>query len=212
MKNYNGKSLIDIAEEILIENKAHTNMYELFDVACERKGIVKESKNKLIAQFYKKGLFEFVNGAFKAIPETTLLPEIVGIVESDDEDFYFSRMGAIFKSGKLNKPFKDYSKEFGSINTIIKLNNEGYAVGTQNNGLIILNSNFTIKHRFTKNNGLSGRTVKSVYEDGFHNLWVALNNGIDYLKMSLPFSLINEEVAIEGTGYAAHRFKDKIYK
>lgn len=52
MKNYNGKSLIDIAEEILIENKAHTNMYELFDVACERKGIVKESKNKLIAQFY----------------------------------------------------------------------------------------------------------------------------------------------------------------
>jgi len=168
-------------------------------------------KNKLIAQFYKKGLFEFVNGAFKAIPETTLLPEIVGIVESDDEDFYFSRMGVIFKSGKLNKPFKDYSKEFGSINTIIKLNNEGYAVGTQNNGLIILNSNFTIKHRFTKNNGLSGRTVKSVYEDGFNNLWVALNNGIDYLKMSLPFSLINEEVAIEGTGYAAHRFKDKIY-
>ena len=168
-------------------------------------------KNKLIAQFYKKGLFELVNGEFKSIPETKLLPEIIGITESNDEDFYFSKMGVIFKSSKLNKPFKDYSKEFGSINVVIKLNNGGYAVGTQNNGLIILNSNFTIKHRFTKNNGLSGRTVKSVYEDGFHNLWVALNNGIDYLKMSLPFSLINEEVAIEGTGYAAHKFKDKIY-
>ena len=30
------------------------------------------------------------------------------------------------------------------------------------------------------------------------------------LKMGLPFSLINEEVGIEGTGYAAHNFENTL--
>ena len=35
--------------------------------------------------------------------------------------------------------------------------------------------------------------------------------GIDYLKLNLPFSLINEELGVEGTGYAAIKYKDQIY-
>jgi|SaaInlStandDraft_1057018.scaffolds.fasta_scaffold00082_11 DNA-binding CsgD family transcriptional regulator/ligand-binding sensor domain-containing protein len=168
-------------------------------------------KNKLIAQFYKEGLYEFINGSFEQILDTKLMPELVAIIASAEDDFYFSTMGVIYKSGNPNTPFKDYSNEFGSTNAVTKLNNGDYAIGTQNNGLFILNPNFTIKQHFTKNNGLSDRTVKSVYEDNFTNLWVALNNGIDYLKMSLPFSLLNEEVGVEGTGYAAHNFNESIY-
>ena len=168
-------------------------------------------RNKLTAQFYEKGLFEFVDGKFQHISGTELLPELVGIFENTDDDFYFSKNGIIFKSGQLNTPYIDYSIKFGSINSAVKLNNGDFAIGTQNNGLFILNPNFTIKKQFTKNNGLSDRTVKSIYEDDFNNLWLALNNGIDYLKMSLPFSLINEEVGVEGSGYAVHNFKNKIY-
>ena len=29
--------------------------------------------------------------------------------------------------------------------------------------------------------------------------------------MSLPFALINEEVGVFGTGYAAHKYNDRIY-
>jgi DNA-binding CsgD family transcriptional regulator len=168
-------------------------------------------RNKLMAQFYSEGLFEFVNGNFKLIAGTKSLPDLVGILEKGDDDYYISKTGIIYKSGNLNTPFRDYSKEFGFINAVIKLSNDDYAVGTQNNGLFILNPNFTIKQHFTKNNGLSDRTVKSIYEDNFHNLWIALNNGIDYLKMSLPFSLLNEEVGIEGAGYAAHYFNGTLY-
>lgn len=52
MSNYATKSLIDIAEEILLEKKAQANMYELFDIACEKKGLGEEVKANLIAQFY----------------------------------------------------------------------------------------------------------------------------------------------------------------
>ena len=94
---------------------------------------------------------------------------------------------------------------------MIKLKNGNYAVGTQNNGLLVLDSNFSKIFHFTKNKGITDRTVKSVYEDNFNNLWVALNNGIDYLKISLPFNLINEESGVEGTGYDAHYFDGTVY-
>ena len=168
-------------------------------------------RKKLLAQFYEEGLFELVNGIFEPIPGTKSMSELVAILENGADDFYFTQTGIIYKSGNSDVPIKDYSKEFGSTNSAVKLRNGSYAVGTQNNGLFILNSNLTIRQHFTKNNGLSDRTVKSVYEDNFNNLWVALNNGIDYLKMSLPFSFLNEEVGIDGTGYAAHNFKGVIY-
>ncbi len=52
MSDYANKSLIDIAEEVLFTKKAQANMYELFDIACEKKGIEETSKTDLIAQFY----------------------------------------------------------------------------------------------------------------------------------------------------------------
>ena len=170
-----------------------------------------KNRDKLIAQFYEYGLYQFENGEFVSISGTKILPELIAILPNDNGDFYFSKSGLIFKHDRLSIPFKDFSLEFGAINEVIKLSSGDYAVGTQNNGLFILNPNLSIKQHFTKNNGLSDRTVKSVYEDNFNNLWIALNIGIDYLKMSLPFSFINEEVGIEGTGYAAHKFKNTIY-
>ncbi|MEH6536809.1 MAG: triple tyrosine motif-containing protein [Psychroserpens sp.] len=207
--------IIEVDESIFFNTESKLLVFNGSEIKeLETPGVLHASfkyKNKLIVQFHEEGLFEFVNDEFQPISGTNLLPELVGILEKDDDDFYFSRIGIIYKYGKSNVPFKDYSKEFGSINSVIKLNNGGCAIGTQNNGLFILNSNYTIKQHLTKNNGLSDRTVNSVYEDNYNNLWIALNNGIDYLKMSLPFSFINEEVGVEGTGYASHNFKETIY-
>ena len=208
-------NIIEINKNIYFNTESKLLVYNGDEIKeLESPGFLQASfkhRNKIIAQFYEEGLFEFVNGKFEPIIGTKLLPEIVAVLENGVDDLYFSKTGILYKSGNFKKPFKDYSKEFGSINSGIRLNNGDYAIGTQNNGLFILNSNFSVKHHFTKNNGLSDRTVKSVYEDTFNNLWIALNNGIDYLKMSLPFSLLNEEVGVEGTGYAAHNFNESVY-
>ena len=208
-------NIIEIDESIFFNTESKLLVYNGSEIReLDTPGYLQFSikhRNKLIAQFYNMGLFELIDGELKLIDDTELFPEIIGIVGKGDDDYYFSRNAIIYKSNQSNVPFKDYSKEFGSINTVIKRSNGDYAVGTQNNGLYILNSSFDIKQHFTKNNGISGRTVKSIYEDNFDNLWIALNNGIDYLKISLPFSLINEEVGVEGTGYAAYNFRNKIY-
>ena len=52
MTQYVNKSLIDIAEELLLEKKTQINMYDLFDAACAKKGIDEDAKANLVAQFY----------------------------------------------------------------------------------------------------------------------------------------------------------------
>lgn len=168
--------------------------------------------NKLFTQFYNKGLYEVVNNEFAQINETEILSDdIVSILPKTDGYFCFTKSGQVYElkdSGfvQVTIPIK-----LGTINTALKLQSGDFAIGTQNNGLYIFNNVFSFKQHLTKNKGLSDRTITSLYEDDFHNLWVALNNGIDYLKLSLPFSLINDEVGIEGTGYAAIKFDNQIY-
>ena len=168
--------------------------------------------NKLFTQFYNKGLYEIINDEFVQISGTVIISDdIISILPKANGYLCFTRSGQVYEwkdSGfsKVTLPIK-----LGTINTALKLQSGVIAIGTQNDGLYIFNKDFSFKQHLTKGKGLSDRTVTSLFEDDFHNLWVALNNGIDYLKISLPFSLINEEVGIEGAGYAATKYENQIY-
>jgi ligand-binding sensor domain-containing protein len=168
-------------------------------------------ENKVFAQFYGKGLYEFINNEFIPIKGTEIGYDIIAILPTNKGYYCLTREGEMkLLTDKGFTPI-DLNVNLGTVNAALKLTSGEYVVGTQSNGIFIFNSNFTLKNHLTKKEGLSDRTVKSLYEDAFHNLWVGLNNGIDYLKINLPFSLINEEVGIEGTGYAAIRYDNEIY-
>lgn len=167
--------------------------------------------NKLLVQFYETGLFEFVDDAFLPIEGTLDIPEIISILPHKDGNYFFCRSGQIYNQTNQGIELLANVVETGTTNAAIKLSSGEYAIGTQNNGLYFLHPDLSFKQHITKNEGLSDRTIKSLYEDDFNNLWVALHNGIDYLALSLPFSLINEEVGMEGTGYAVSRYNDLNY-
>lgn len=168
-------------------------------------------EGRLICQFYNLGLYEFKNKNYYEIPETKLLPRLITIFAKNDGYNFFTESGDVYEYNKTGIKFKSKILNPSTINEVKRLKNGDYAVGTQNNGLLILQSDFSIKLHLTKNRGITSRTVRSIYEDNFNNLWVALNNGIDYLKMNLPFRLINEELGVEGTGYDAHYFNELVY-
>ena len=168
-------------------------------------------ENKVFAQFYGKGLYEIINNEFIHVKGTNIDFDIIAILPTKKGYYCLTREGEMkLLTDKGFTPI-DLNVNLGTVNAALKLTSGEYVVGTQSNGVFIFNSNFTLKNHLTKKEGLSDRTVKSLYEDAFHNLWIGLNNGIDYLKINLPFSLINEEVGIEGTGYAAIRYDNEIY-
>ena len=168
-------------------------------------------ENRLFAQFYRQGLYEIVNDEFVRVKGTEIDYDIIAILPNNNEYYCLTREGKMHLLNNKGFTPVDLKVNLGTVNDAIKLTSGEYVIGTQSNGIYFFNSNLTLKSHLTKREGLSDRTVKSLYEDEFHNLWVGLNNGIDYLKINLPFSLINEEVGIEGTGYAAIKYNNEVY-
>lgn len=167
--------------------------------------------DRIFCQFYNEGVFEYKDGEFISLPQTTNLSRLVAVYPNGEGYYFFSESGGVFEYINSSIKLKVKLLQSDTVNDVILLQNGDYALGTQNNGLIILNSDFSRKLQLTKNKGISGRTVKSIYEDNFNNLWVAINNGIDYMKLSLPFTIINEELGVEGTGYDVHYFDNSIF-
>ena len=98
-----------------------------------------------------------------------------------------------------------------TVNTATRLADGTIALGTQNDGVLIVSETGETTRHLTNETGLKSRTVTSLYQDEFGNLWVGLNNGISYVELNSPFSFINEQAGIPGTGYAARSFQDYIY-
>lgn len=96
------------------------------------------------------------------------------------------------------------------INSAIMLKNGNFAIGTQSGGLLILSAEGELLRHLNKERGLLSRTILSLYQDVHENLWVGLNNGISYVELSSPFSIINEQI-LPGTGYAALLDNSRLY-
>ncbi len=97
------------------------------------------------------------------------------------------------------------------INQATLLSNNNIAIGTQNNGLLLMSSEGEIVKHLTKGKGLNNRTVLSLHEDRFNNLWLGLNNGITMVELGSPFSLIDEQSGLPGTGYTALLHNDQLF-
>lgn len=164
----------------------------------------------------KKGLFKYdtTSKRFNLLTNTFNL-SYRGAIEQETDLIAFGYNGKISKFVYGQKEhLSHHSTDLLSnskINKVLKLRDGRIAVGTQNNGLVILSKELKVLAHFTKNKGLNHRTVLSLFEDNFNNLWVGLNNGISVIELGSPFSLINEDVNLQGTGYAALSFDNKSY-
>jgi ligand-binding sensor domain-containing protein/DNA-binding CsgD family transcriptional regulator len=91
-----------------------------------------------------------------------------------------------------------------------RLYGERYYFGTIRNGLYICDLQGQVYQNLNRSNGLQNNTILSLHIDNQHNTWVGLDNGIDYLKTSLPISFINYYFNIE-TVYASIVHRDRLY-
>ncbi len=101
-------------------------------------------------------------------------------------------------SAPLQSKFKE-----AIVNCMLLLKNGNIAIGTQNNGLLLLDPNGKLLMELSNSKGLLNRTILSLYEDDLGNLWIGQNNGISYVELGSPFTHVNEQSGLPGTGYAA---------
>lgn len=84
----------------------------------------------------------------------------------------------------------------------IKLTNGNLAFGSVSNGVYLSNQKGEVFQHLNRHKGLQNNTILSLFEDKRNNLWLGLDNGIDYLEISSPISYLNYNFNIE-SAYAS---------
>lgn len=105
----------------------------------------------------------------------------------------------------------DASFKTSRIYTACTLGEGHLAIGTTLSGLFILDSLRRIEHHLFKENGLQNNTVLTLSADHQGNLWSGLDNGISWIHIQSAFSRISPNGALEGTGYTAIAFENRLY-
>jgi DNA-binding CsgD family transcriptional regulator/F0F1-type ATP synthase membrane subunit b/b' len=172
---------------------------------------------KLFVQEPGIGLFQNVNGLNEPVPwaESLKEMEIRSILINNDNEFLIgtSRSGIFeYKNGVLEKwdtPVNKLIEEFTLFCTI-KIADGYFAFGTITNGILIADSEGNIIQQISKKQGLQNNTILSMYADDSDNLWLGLDNGIDYVETNSPVTYISENDGF-GTGYTARIFNNKLY-
>ena len=163
------------------------------------------------------GLFEYINGFKHKVPwaeelKNTEILSIVSFYENQlligtAQDGWFE-----YKNGKLQKWDVPANKQVEKdiMYSAVKLEGNNVAMGTILNGLIIANSDGNIVQQLNRSKGLQNNTVLSLNNDHSGNLWLGLDNGIDYIELNSPLSYVSSADGIS-TGYCCEIYNDMLY-
>jgi len=108
-----------------------------------------------------------------------------------------------------NVPVSDVLKR-DQVFSAALLPDQRYVVGTILNGLVIFDREGNIIQQINKKKGLQNNTVLDLFPDRSGNLWLALDNGIDYVTVNSPVTFIRSADGF-GAGYASVIHDGKLY-
>ena len=181
-------------------------------------GYLFKAHDKIYVGDHNNGILLFNGIAFEVVKNLQKLKgiEIVSMLEGEKNEIIIITRNqglyrfiepelAVWEIG-INDTFKN-----SGTYSAIKLSNSNYVIGTSTDGLIILDSFGTRILHLSKNRGLEDRTVLSLYEDNTQNLWAGLGNGIAYVEINSPLTLIDEKLGVLGAGYSAIIMDSTLY-
>lgn len=163
------------------------------------------------------GLFELINGFVNKVPWADELvdTEILSIVSFYENqlligtahDGWFE-----YKRGKLEIWDTPANRQIEKdiLFNAVKLQGNNLAIGSILNGVIVVNSDGMILQHLNRSKGLQNNTVLSLYNDQSGNLWLGLDNGVDFVELNSPLSYISGAEGIS-TGYCSVVYESTLY-
>ena len=171
--------------------------------------LMHQSGNILFVVDQDIGLMHFENGRLQLLSDHPVFfrNEIRSVLSISRNQFLIatSNEGIFSWDGEALTPWDSEVNKYLKAHmpfTAIKLSGGNIAWGSLNNGLFITNENGKIIQHLNRVKGLQNNTVLSLFEDARKNLWLGLDNGIDFIEISSPLSYMNFNYNIE-TAYAS---------
>ena len=174
--------------------------------------------NQLLAQDEKNGILSFTDNVWQPLfvnntfvqndPVTAILPISAdsALITTLKSGLFVLSKTNIAKLETLNSQLFKTSRIYAAT----KINNQFTALATNNNGIFIIDNKGTIIQSFSKTEGLQNNNVLTIFLDNQSNLWLGLDNGIDFIAYNSAIKHITPTIQ-NGAGYAAIIHNNKLY-
>lgn len=175
-------------------------------------------KDKLFFNDIEKGLYELISDKLVELPGCQILKgdEICAILPLADGDQLLIctlNKGLFTYNGKQLIEWRSPVNEYLKTNQIFSatlIQNRNYAFGTIQDGVIICDQQGEIVQMINRKKGLQNNTVLKVFTDRSGDLWLGLDNGIDYININSPITFLKQSEEI-GAGYTSIVYQGKLY-
>jgi ligand-binding sensor domain-containing protein/DNA-binding CsgD family transcriptional regulator len=173
----------------------------------------------LIAQDKRAGLMKFNNGLWNSYPEKTPLPP--GYIVSSMFDFGGDSSFLTTITSGFYVLYKDKITPFHfagfnplqnqRILTAIPVTHDWIAIGTNLNGCYVINKKGEVIQNLSRKEGLQLNNILTLFLDKDNNLWLGLDDGIDFIAYNNAIKHIYPERLNEGKGYTSLVYQDALY-
>lgn len=170
-------------------------------IAQDKRELLKYSNNKWV-KFLKNN----IGGDFRATSISAYHADTI-LLATWQNGLYTISNNSISKLEDYNT--QKYSTE--QISEAFKLNEDMLVVSTNINGCYIVNKRGTIVYNFSRKLGLQNNAVLSMLKDNHNNIWLGLNNGIDFIANNDAIRHINPEAFTEGVGHTSTLYHNDLY-
>lgn len=175
--------------------------------------------NKLISKAWQKGLMQFQNGAWVPFSKADYFPEkaeITAIVPltGDSSLLLTKHHGSYILYKEQISPFN--TADMRLINeknpySAAVIDKNQIAIITNLAGCFIINEKGELVQRLSKQDGLQSNNILSLFIDQKKNIWLGLDNGIDYIAYNNAIKHIYPDYQEQSAGKAAIIYKNSLY-
>ena len=162
------------------------------------------------------GIFILAGEAFYRLPNTEAMTrqKLRAILPFGNKVMIASaREGLFLWDEKGITPFRTDADEFIKKNELfsIAIKDNQIAIGTVLKGLVLISTEGKLVKYINESQGLQNNTILSIYFDINGNLWLGLDNGIDYVALNYPVTNLYSAYGFYGAGYTAQLYRGKLY-
>jgi DNA-binding CsgD family transcriptional regulator len=174
-------------------------------------------KNHLYLQDISAGIVEYKNGKLYSLKGTSTFnnTEIWGIFSLPENKLLISTLnkGLFVYDYKKITPWNTEADAFVKKNSSlggVSIKDKFIVLNSVLNGIIICDTEGKIIQHINRKKGLQNNTVLTSFVDNKNNLWLGLDNGIDFINENSPLTYFGYSYGIS-TVYASVVFKGNLY-
>lgn len=216
-------SIIKIDEYILFQSLKRiyiynqtNNSYSVINSETQIQKVFKVNES-IYFQKLKDGIYKIKNGKSELISNHEIIKnnKLVNIldynnnllVQTEDSGFFILENETLLPwDVPANKLLSNVS-----VYRSMQLQDKSFVIGTRSNGILNISFEGEINYAIDYSKGLSNNTIHYIFEDLEHNIWLALENGINCVNIESPFKIYKDKQGKIGTIYASILFDDYLY-